>query len=663
MPNLAVPQTQSLVPQESVAVGNGGPGDSQIVGGALAMAGDAAHIYQQHQDEQARIWAGSAASNLHVQQLQAIQQAKSDATDAIANGQPVPDMTGDFLTSFDNAASGVINSAPNGVSKRYLENTLNETRMRLGDQMVQQQAILTRQWKLSTADDTMQNGAKIVQQDPTQYDAQMGNIMTTMPHIDPETDALHATKARATLANAAADTVLATDPYTLRDLTNHAMGVGGATGPTGAGYVDGASTQEVATWNKLANAKINQIENANRLDADARERNAQMTFNTLQGFVAQGSVPDLGYIARVRSDTAGTSFEESANQAINISTRGAGFGSASLPAQQARIEQMQGAAGDGTNPEDAALATQLQQIHTTQVAAYKDDPLDAAARFTHAPPMPTQQITSVAQGLQLVGQRAPGLPAVESAAGAAVSPLHPAEAQQLGELLKQLPPDQAASALSSIGSTIGNSDRIAALGKQLKDQNGTMGLAMAYAGNRTDSGRLVGELILRGEQALGDKTSEQDKSQQTGWQATIAKDIRGVYSSQETENDAVRAAYLIAAGRASMSGDTNIDTAVSLATGGIIQHGTAGAKIPLPYGMAQDDFEKKLAAVTPQALSDQVPDGVVHVGSATLPLAQFVTSLPNATLVHAGQGLYNVRGGTQLATNAQGQRITIKVGP
>lgn len=663
MPNLQIPQTQSLVPQENVAVGTGGPGDSQIVGGALSLAGDAAHLYVQHQDEQARIWAGAAASNLHVQQLQAIQQGKQDATDAISNGQPVPDMTGNFLTGFDNAASDVINSAPNAVSKRYLQNTLNETRMRLGDQMVQQQAILTRQWKLSTADTTVQNGAKIVQQDPTQFDAQMGNIMSTLPKIDPETDARQALLAKKTLTDAAAETALATDPYSLRDATNKAMGVDGATGPTGTSYVDMASPDQVSTWNRLANAKIKLLENQNQLAQDARERQAATTFNTLQGFVAKGSVPDLDYISRVKADTAGTSFEASTDNALDIAMRGAGFGSASLPAQQARLEQMQGQAGQGTNPEAAALTSQLQQIHTTQVAAYKDDPLEAATTFAHAPPMPTQQITSVAQGLQLIGQRAPGLPAVEAAAGSPVSPLHPAEAQQFGKLIRDLPPDQAASALSTIGGAIGNDDRLAAFTNQIKDRDGTLGLAMAYAGNRTTDGRLVGELILRGDQALKDKTSEQDKSQQTGWQATIAKDIRGVYSSQDVENDVVHAAYLIAAGRSAMSGDTNLTSAENLATGGIAQHGAAGAKIPLPYGMAADDFEKRINALTPASFSTQAPDGLVHVGSATIPLSTFVSTLPNATLVHAGQGLYNVRGGTQLAVNSQGQRITIKVGP
>lgn len=663
MPNLPIIDTPGPMGTADVSGGTGVQGINEVLGSVQQGIGTAAHLYQQHQDEQARIWAGAAASDLHVKQLQALQQGKDDATTAVANGQPVPDMTGNFLKDYDASARDVISSAPNAVSKRYLQNTLNETRMRLGDQMVGQQAQLTREWKLSTAQTTVDNAGKIVQQDPSQFDAQMGNVLSTMPHIDPETDARHAIAAKKTLTDAAANTVLARDPDTLRDVTDKAMGVGGASGPTGVAYVDSASPDQIATWNRLAKAKVAQIKNANQLDQDARERQGQTTFNALQGFVAQGNVPDLGYTARVKADTAGTTFEASANAALELAAHGAGFGSASLPAQQARLEQMQGQAGQGTNPENAALLTQLQQIHSSQVTAYKDDPLNAAGQFAHAPPMPTQQITSVQQGLSVITQRAAGLAAVEVAAGRPVSPLHPDEAQQFSKLIRDLPPDQAASALSSIGSTIGNSDRIAALGSQLKDQDRTLGLAMAYAGNKTTDGRLVGELMLRGEAATKDKTSEADKTQQTGWQATIAKDFAGLYASQDVQNDVERATYLIAAGKSAMNGDTDLSHAEALATGGVTTHGAAGAKIPLPYGMKADDFEAKIKALTPQSFAAQVPDGVVHIGGATLPLDKFVASLPQATLTHAGQGLYNVRGGSQLATNAQGQRIMIKVGP
>ena len=46
-----------------------------------------------------------------------------------------------------------------------------------------------------------------------------------------------------------------------------------------------------------------------------------------------------------------------------------------------------------------------------------------------------------------------------------------------------------------------------------------------------------------------------------------------------------------------------------------------------------------------------------------MPLAQFVATLPKASLVHAGQGLYNVRAGSGVVTNSAGKRITLTVNP
>lgn len=651
--------TPGLIGSADVEAGSGSQGVNEITGSVSRAINTTAGLYEHHQAEQARVWAGAAASDFHVKQLQAVQQARDAAAQSVSNGGAVPDMTGSFLKSYDEEAQKVIGSAPNTISKRYLQESLSTARMRLGDQMVGEQAQLTRQWKLSTAATTADNAAKIVQQDPNSYDTQMGNVIATMPHIDPATDTAHALRARETLTNAAASSTLDRDPYALRDATGKAMGENGFKGPTGTAWVDAATPEQIKTWNSQAQAKIRFLENRAANDIDARERQAVQTFNTLQGFVAQGSVPDMDYIARVKADTVGTSVEAAAKSALNLATNGAGFGSASLPAQKARLEQMQTQQGTGTNPEDAALLKQLQTIHDTQTAAYKEDPIEASNRFAHTAGMPTQQITSVTQGLQLVAQRAPALPTVEAAAGESVSPLHPAEAAQLGQLLRSMQPDQAASALSTIGHTINDPQRIAALSKQLHDKDGILGLAMAYAGDKTNMGRQVSELLLRGDQALKDQRSETQVQKQEQWKSTAATQIRGAFSDVDVENQAIEAATRINAATA-LNGQDDMDAAVRMATGGITIHGAAGAKIPLPYGMKADDFEKKIAALTPASFAGQAADGVVHIGATTMPLQKFVGTLRDATLVHAGQGLYNVRAGNTLVTNAQGQRIWIK---
>lgn len=640
--------------QVAAGLGNLAAGaESAYMGTQIRDKADAA-VLKEQDERQARTWSGSVASQAMVDWAQNLEDRKK----AAAPG--APGFTPSLLTDFDAYTTKLVDSAPTSYARQFLTDHMSQLRAHVGQQAVTFQAGAVYTQNVDNADKTIDNSAKVVQQDPTQYALTMQMIKSTMPEVGGAKQAELTNAATKQLTTAAASSTLDRDPYGLKAATGKAMGEGGFSGPTGIPWVDDATPEQVNTWNKLATARISQLENAKQTDADARERVAQTSFNALQGFVAQGSVPDLDYMARVKTDTAGTSFEASANAALDVATRGAGFGSASLPAQQARLEQLQAQAATGTDPEHAALATQLQQIHSTQVSAYKEDPIDAAVKYAHAPAMPTAQITSVADGMALIAARAPGLPTVEAASGGPASPLHPQEAQQLGKLLRSMQPDQAASALSAMGQAIGSGDRITAFAKQIGDTDGTMGLAMAYAGDRTTLGRNVSELLLRGDQALKDKRTETELQKQENWRATAATEIRGAFSDADVENKAIDAAIKINAATA-LNGQDDMKAAVRMATGGIATHGASGGKIPLPYGMNADVFEKKLSTVTPAMLSAQVPDGVVHVGPATIPLDKFVDSLKDATLVHAGQGLYNVRGGTTLATNSHGQRITIRI--
>lgn len=671
MPNLAILPTQSLVSPADTAGGNGGRGVNEIVGGALSALGQGAHLYEQHQDEKARVWAGAAASDLHVKQLRAVQDQRQAAVDAVAGGQPVPDMTGAFLQGFDKDAGAVIASAPNGRAKAYLQEQLTRARTSLGDHMLGQQAQLEREWKLSTADTTMTNGAKVVQQDPSQFNAQMGNVIATMPHIDPATDHAHALKAQGTLANAAATSVLDNNPDGLKADTGKAMGEGGFKGPTGVGYIDAATPEQIHTWNNLATAKINQRNNSAITAQNARETAAAAEHNKLSDLVNSGQAPSLDYVNQVRAATVGTSVADDTNRLITLGTKSAGFGSQSLPAQARALAALDAqATAKGTDPESVAARAQLETIHTTQLAAYKDNPLDAASRFAHVAVLPVQEISSPTQALQVVSQRIASLPSVEAASGSPASPLQPAEAAQLTKILQQLPTDQQATFLTSLGKAVGTQPRIAAVAKQLGDHDGTLGLAMAYAGApgygapTNAAGQQVAQLILDGDRALKQRTSAEDSSKQTGWKATIAGALKGVYPNPQLEDAAIDAATKIAAARSANGQGDDLDIAVKLATGGVIEHGTAGGKIPLPYGMqSSSDFEKKVAAITPDTLAAQAPQSMVMAGRSMIPLETFVKSLPDATFVHAGQGLYTVRAGSSFVTSTDGKPITLKITP
>jgi len=155
---------------------------------------------------------------------------------------------------------------------------------------------------------------------------------------------------------------------------------------------------------------------------------------------------------------------------------------------------------------------------------------------------------------------------------------------------------------------------------------------------------------------LRDKAIMVDSAQETGWRGQIAAEIRGAYPNEEVANRMIDAAYYAQAGLVAEGGG-NVKNAVRLVTGGIIERN--GGKVPLPYGMDESTFEKRLEAIKPENIA--APGGQVFVGKTPVPVAQFVQSLPDASLEHAGNGKYVVKSGMGYVTKADGKKLVIEV--
>ncbi|VTU25353.1 hypothetical protein H4CHR_01577 [Variovorax sp. PBS-H4] len=427
------------------------------------------------------------------------------------------------------------------------------------------------------------------------------------------------------------------------------------------------------------------IEAREARNADKAEREQLKRFNTAtdalnQGrdLVLNGAALSPDFIADLSTKAQGTGLEKDVQTLLEVQKQASGFANLSAPQRAAQLEQARGRRADpsrGFDPQDEKQLNAAQQINDRLNKRINDGEAWAAAQSVGViREAPALTIGNADQALQVFQQRTRDIGAVEAWAGKKVSPLQPAEAEQLQKMVRSLKPDAAASLLGQIGGVVGDPERIAAVAKQLGDKDNTMGMAMLYANSKTTQGRYTAELILQGEQAIKDKIVKVDGAAESGWRAEIAKRVRGAYSNQEVENNVVEAAFKIAAAK---QGD--VDNAINLAAGGIVERN--GGKIPLPYGMKEPEFEKRLAAITPESLLPQVSarpvnpatadrsastspaDAFVLVGPTRMPLADFVKTLPDARLVHAGQGLYNVRAGNQLVTNERGQRITLKVSP
>jgi hypothetical protein len=261
--------------------------------------------------------------------------------------------------------------------------------------------------------------------------------------------------------------------------------------------------------------------------------------------------------------------------------------------------------------------------------------------------------------MAVLAERMKQIGTVEAAAERKVSPLQPQEAETIGRLVQSLPPDQQSSALAGLGKMIGDADRLAALARQIDAKDKVLSTAMMVGDLQTTQGRYVSELVLKGARAIKDKAILIDEHKETGWRGAIAREIGDAFPNQEVRDRVIDAAYYVQAGFAAEGGGADTSRAIRLVAGRIVDRN--GSKIPLPRGMEERDFEKRLSSIKPVDLAAQAPGGTVFVGKSAVPLEQFVKSLPDAALVNAGAGRYNVRAGMSLVTNSQGKRITIEV--
>lgn len=524
--------------------------------------------------------------------------------------------------------------------------------------------------------------------------------------------------------------------------------VGDALDPAKRNILD----QTLFGWQQSMEAKqVREAEKAAR-EAEKQYKKASDMLGDGSKLLLSGAYLSPEYIAQMAATAQGTGLEPQVQQLLAAQKQSSGF--ANLPPDK-RAEVLNAARAvradpsRGVSPEGDERISLLTRIDDNIHKGVDENAWQAAQMAGKIQQAPQINIADAQGAMAVVGQRMAEIGTVEDWAGKKISPLQPVEADQVTRLVQSMKPDQAASLLGQVGALVGDSDRVAAVAKQLQDKDGAIGTAMAFASSKTTEGRYTAELVLRGQQAIKDKTIKPDGIAESGWKAQIAKQVRGAYSNEQAEDQIIKAAFLIAAAK---GGD--VENAINLASGGIIERN--GGKLPLPYGMKEGEFEKRLGAITPETLMEQVrpknmgqgnidlnarpvvknadgsistvrsigvnidgketliptvsPDGkilsdddavklyrktgkhlgkfdtvaeatayaeqlhndqdktysggaFVMAGSVKLPLDQFVKSIPDAQLVHAGQGRYNVRAGGTLVTNEQGKRITLQIGP
>ena len=404
--------------------------------------------------------------------------------------------------------------------------------------------------------------------------------------------------------------------------------------------------------NQIDDRRARLIQRA-RIEAERQARERDRVFTAAAAVFESGRAFSAEYGDQVLARLKGSPYESTVREMIKAGPQNAAAATLPIDGQRAQLDGLLARANtEGSNP---ALNQEIERRQKVLQAAERDireDPLGAANERGIVPVLRPLNVADLRGLPQALAERREAAGIAAQWAGRPVSPLRQQEAEQVARVLQGLPPEQKAPALAAIGSALGDRDQIAALARQIDSNDRTLATAMMYANTRSTQGRYVSELILRGEQARKDGRVKVDTARETGWRAAIATQIGDAYADQELRQRYIDSAMSIAIGLAA-DGDADISRAVRLATGGIRTQAD-DTKVPRPYGWTDREFDRGLRDYPAGRLPEQL-----RVGNVAMSRDDFRARLPDALLVHAGQGRYRVRAGAGFVTDPQGRPVVL----
>ncbi len=397
---------------------------------------------------------------------------------------------------------------------------------------------------------------------------------------------------------------------------------------------------------------------------DIREKQATEEYDRAFQLITSGQTPSPAYIKVLTQKASGTSIEPAIGELLQTQSGVAGFAARSASEREAILNQMRSRGSDptqGTDPAQFKTLHMMETMHAAEISAAKENPWQGAQKYGRIPEAPLLPANATPDDYaRVMGDRMKSIGQVEDWAGRKVSPLQPTEAEHFGTFVRTLTPDARAKVLGQIGATI-DLPRLDALTEQIDKQDRPMALAMKLGTDQTTAGRNVSELLLRGAQAIKDKTVKRDDSVLTGWRADIAKAVRGTLGDQRAEDDVVDAAYFV---RAAMDADginapgyalkQSVEQAVKLVAGLPIERN--GVKTLLPKGYDENMFDDKLKTFTPEVLKGIAPSGTVYVRGKPLTVERLSSSLGQLGMRRDSQGYRPTSGGAFVTLDAAGQQ-------
>jgi hypothetical protein len=668
---------QSPVPQRSGGIVAPEPADFRQLGPALSGVGQeieqASAIVAETNQRQDAMVAEAAVNKLHAQsiELQSGDNGFARAKGGNAVGQPFLD---GYQQRFDDQASQIENSLENDAQRRMFQARVPMVSLRYRSSLLKHQAAETDRFNEQTDSDTVDRAREQIFEHIGDPAALAGGFAQIDRAIDnrgqrmgwaPEVVAQTKVQFHQKVFEDTATVLVEQNPGAALAAMDRRMGIGQPAAPSGNAAFDALPVPKLVELRHRANAYVTQAANRAQAESERRLSDAQSATKELQEFALTGQMVDPAYEKEIIAKTIGTPYEPVARTLIAGSMLGSMHGSQTLPQQHASLQQLDARLSEqGSSPEQAKFVQRAREITAAQERAYKEDPWAAATRFAKRPEVQQAQIGDASQVPKLVAQRLPLMSGVETYAGAPVSPLMPAEAKDFADRLKALPPDARAEVLGQTGAML-SAPRAAALADQLDKQDKPLALALKMGLDRTTAGRTASTLVLRGAQALADKTVKKDESALSGWRHDIALLVRGSLGDDQAEGDVIDAAYFVRAAQEQEGIATpgftrgvgsGAEDAVAMVIGQPITRG--GLKTVLPRGMKEADFDTKLKAYTPDRLRELAPAGEVYVRGAPVKVEQIASHLGEYGLKRDGAGRYvPVVRNAPITLDAQGQNL------
>ncbi len=389
------------------------------------------------------------------------------------------------------------------------------------------------------------------------------------------------------------------------------------------------------------------------IEAERLARVQERTFQGAMSIFEAGRTFTTDYAAQLTQTLRGSPYEGALREMIASGPQNVATATKPIPQQRAELDAIRAAVNaQGADPQRLKELDRREKVLRAAEGDAKTDPLGAVLDRGLVPELPPLNVMNL-QGLpQALAARQQAAQVASQWAGRPVSPLRQQEAEQLAAALTPMPPEQKAPVLAAIGAALGDREQIAAVARQIDDKDKLLATAMMYANTRTTQGRHVSEIILRGQQAQRDGRVKEDRAKETGWRAAIAEEIGNAYPNEELRARMVDAAYAVQVGLAA-EGDPDVRRAVRMATGGVMTQAD-DSKVPLPYGWTERELRDGLRSYPANRLPAEL-----RAGPATLTREQLMEQLPNALLVHAGQGRYAIRAGAGFVTDPTGRRVVL----